>query len=766
MLTIYLLVQYDHGTWCAGASLGNCINSSSSATAYNGIASKAKISIFDVDFSATENYLNVPSLYEVALPIAYNVGARVHSNSWTTYYMSSYTSKSIDVDEFTYDNPDFLFIAGAGNSGDTGYNSVTSPANSKNAIAVGASSVNHNNIVYFSSLGSSYDSAFKPNIVTPGRYLQSAGVRMINETTSCNVEISSGTSMATPIAAGAAILIRHYLENSSYWGTFCNTQYKSCPNIVPFTASTNFISSSLLRAVIIHSGEPMNLYESTSSNMIPETNLTSPPNNFEGWGQLRLSSVLPIPNLYDFDLYVSDSVSMESLTRHTYFTTVTSSLRSFRVTIAWTDPPNINWGTKNLLNDLDLIVITPDGMKLYGNSIFGDEYNTQEKVVVDNPMLGEYQIFVQSKIFVGQYPQQQYSIVITSIGSVSEDKFQVTTITQDDINESDSCESDDADNMKAISFQLEDWYAGESFQNNSISLLVTDTKTSTLYAECQFLSNEVQSKAEFTRTSQCVLCLHKKTSYTTQLSVGQSTSPIQNIPSVIRTVSPECNIYLSSFAQTGSLDLNGKGECNSCSSNGFLTVTMYANVTDDDESQYSWSGSSHNLFSPSHFFLSHNLLPFSLLDIHSSCCSLCFEGMGSHHILFNIKIKHFLPRELLPSLMNNLIGMELLCYSLLLPSHPLIRYCVNKKGTYILSFNDTLLYSNYRKHGKVVMTLPDGSTVTFDETSSTTVKITLPDSLSDDDEDDDHGLTQGQMVGISVGGAVLGLVIIGGLLYM
>jgi serine protease AprX len=148
--------------------------------------------MFDVDVSATENYLNVPSLYHVALPPAYSAGARVHSNSWTTYYMSSYTSKSLDVDEFTYDHPDFLFIAGAGNSGTLGYNSVTSPAISKNGIAVGASSENHDNVVYFSSLGSAYDSAYKPNIVTPGRNLQSAGVRMTGQNESCNVEISSG----------------------------------------------------------------------------------------------------------------------------------------------------------------------------------------------------------------------------------------------------------------------------------------------------------------------------------------------------------------------------------------------------------------------------------------------------------------------------------------------------------------------------------------------------------------------------------------------
>jgi hypothetical protein len=69
--------EYDHGTWCAGASLGNCINDTSAANAYNGIAYNAKITMFDVDISSTENYLNVPSLHNVALPPAYAAGARV-----------------------------------------------------------------------------------------------------------------------------------------------------------------------------------------------------------------------------------------------------------------------------------------------------------------------------------------------------------------------------------------------------------------------------------------------------------------------------------------------------------------------------------------------------------------------------------------------------------------------------------------------------------------------------------------------------------------
>lgn len=93
------------------------------------------------------------------------------------------------------------------------------------------------------------------------------------------------------------------------------------------------------------------------------------------------------------------------------------------------------------------------------------------------------------------------------------------------------------------------------------------------------------------------------------------------------------------------------------------------------------------------------------------------------------------------------------------------RYCIDK-GTYTFSFNDTLLYSTYRKHGQVIFTLPDGSTLTFTTTSSETIKVVIPDTSKDDDEDEDHGLSQGAMIGISIGGAIVGVLILTGLFYL
>jgi hypothetical protein len=76
-----------------------------------------------------------------------------------------------------------------------------------------------------------------------------------------------------------------------------------------------------------------------------------------------------------------------------------------------------------------------------------------------------------------------------------------------------------------------------------------------------------------------------------------------------------------------------------------------------------------------------------------------------------------------------------------------------------------MLFSSYHKHGKIVFTLPDGTMVTFTETDTTTIKIKIPSS-NKNNKDDDHGLTQGQMIGISIGGAVFGVLIIGGILFL
>lgn len=44
---------------------------------------------------------------------------------------------------------------------------------------------------------------------------------------SCSVHQMSGTSMATPVTAGTALLVRQYFMNAEYWAAVCNKDHLS-----------------------------------------------------------------------------------------------------------------------------------------------------------------------------------------------------------------------------------------------------------------------------------------------------------------------------------------------------------------------------------------------------------------------------------------------------------------------------------------------------------------------------------------------------------
>lgn len=571
---------YDHGTWCGGAVVGNCYDEDAHGETFNGVAYNAKMTMFDVDNKG--DFVDVPSLYHISLPPSYEAGARVHSDSWGTPGMNAYTSKSLDVDEFMYENSDFLFVVAAANDGDYGYHSVGSPGVSKNALTVGATAENHDELVYFSSIGSDYDGMIKPNIVAPGTKLYSAGVRTASETDSCNVQISSGTSMATPMVAGTAVLVRHYMENASYWGANCNTDYPSCPVVNPEREST-FISGSLLKAILVNSAKGISATQTSSHSVLPAYNLTTPPDVFQGWGQVLLSNVLPIAGVYDFDLFVDDYVSINSLSRTTYFVDVFSTATPFRATICWTDPVNVVWAAKNLLNDLDLTVISPTGQVYYGNGIQGDEYNPLERVVIDTPEIGLYLVVVTAKVFAGS-DAQDYSIVITSDGTVDVAETITNAITVDDIYNQEETVCESSGKKQFVRFQLEDWLTGSSWVGVNLNIAKSNKKNDPVY-QCTFAQNSDTDSASFNRISQCKFCMEDNTNYV--VSFDASSSP--NASGInMGANSPQCGTFLSMYQQSANLKLS-KGECNACpNDSNFMTVTMYANVTDDDYQDYSW----------------------------------------------------------------------------------------------------------------------------------------------------------------------------------
>jgi hypothetical protein len=412
------------------ATAGKCLfekdKQYAGAGQFDGLLPHGKVAMFDVADRATGAFF-VPSLIDLVFPAASSAGVRVHSNSWGCRGITSYTHKALEVDEYMYDHPEFLVVAAAGNDGMLGMDSVGSPGASKNALTIGASAQNHNDLIYFSGRGKSFAGIIKPDVIGPGTGLYAAGVGTDGvEAQSCNKQISSGTSMATPMIAGASVLVQQYFEGG-HWAKFCNKTYDACKHgVVPKSVRNangdkNFVSSSLIKAVMINSAQNMQSYLSkVITNLGPKvsaTNLTAPPDRYQGWGQVVLNSVMQSEEQSSLSLYLEDYATTKSFMQKTYYVVVTKENSDLRVTVTWNDPPNVLWAAKNLLNNIDLEVVGPDGVSYFGNNIRSDEFNPVERVVVEHAKVGVYVVTTTSKQF-GFGSEQRYALVMNMHGYV------------------------------------------------------------------------------------------------------------------------------------------------------------------------------------------------------------------------------------------------------------------------------------------------------------------------------------------------------------
>eukprot|EP00897_Mesotaenium_endlicherianum_P002491 jgi/Mesen1/226/ME1141325C07687 len=79
----------------------------------------------------------------------------------------------------------------------------------------GDSTYKPNSMASFSSWGPTMDGRIKPDITAPGDMVRSARSSMGSVPT-CATTVMSGTSMATPLTAGAAALVRQYYTDGFY----------------------------------------------------------------------------------------------------------------------------------------------------------------------------------------------------------------------------------------------------------------------------------------------------------------------------------------------------------------------------------------------------------------------------------------------------------------------------------------------------------------------------------------------------------------------
>ena len=371
-----------HGTHVAGSACGT---GAASDGQYRGMASGASILILAAGGAAG---LYVGSDSE--LESTYNQGARVMNNSWGSGSSGSYSSESRSYDTLIWNHKDYTVCFAAGND-----NSkvnlptechLTPGACSKNVIAVGASENYrpmaspetepydglHQGMAFFSSRGPCSDGRIKPDIAAPGTAIISC--KASREQTSVRSEYYStlyGTSMASPVAAGCAAVIRDYLTKK---------RGVSSP------------SAALVKAVLFCGARTLYPGQYPYFEEIPQTR----PNSVEGHGHINMKESLePTDGEMKFREYsISNGQAITNFFDKSESTDLT-------VGLVWSDYPGTTSAAKALVNDIDLTVIDPNGAR----NTLNDHVNNAEVLRLRSCPAGRYTVIIKGyNIMQGPQP--------------------------------------------------------------------------------------------------------------------------------------------------------------------------------------------------------------------------------------------------------------------------------------------------------------------------------------------------------------------------
>ena len=303
------------------------------AGGYAGVAPEAELyfQAMENDNSGNFQWSSINNM----LNTAYNNGARTHTNSWGSKSSSDwgvYTSSSEDVDDraryydqFYSGREGLTILFAAGNDGPDS-DTIGSPATAKNLLAVGNSQNRYsgapNSIMDGSSRGPVDDGRIKPDVIAPGGYVRSCKAQEATDTGDATWTNNwymeyTGTSMATPNAAGTAALIREYI-----------TEVAQRPEP----------QGALVKALMILGARDVGARDI--------------PNNNEGWGRIDLKGTLAPTN--GRGIWVDDrSILSSTGNSKSYSFNVTSPGQSFKAVVAWSDERGSRFSNTQQVNNLN-----------------------------------------------------------------------------------------------------------------------------------------------------------------------------------------------------------------------------------------------------------------------------------------------------------------------------------------------------------------------------------------------------------------------------
>jgi len=401
--------DHGHGTHVAGSAAGDA-GEPGVYDGSDGMAPLARLVIQDGG-AAVDACADLPGLGCPVRPLepvygqSYAQGARIFSNSWgdaeEAIPGNVYTERTADVDRFVWTHRDAVMLFAAGNSGPE-QGTVLSPSTGKNVISVGAAVHGDEEPpcpAWFSSRGPTDDGRIKPDIVAPGQGVWSAASDGVVSSGNCGLVPMSGTSMATPTAAGLAALVRQYLEEGR------------APDGVPRPERGLEPSAALVKAVLVAAAVDMRELGCAEVEPVPSPD--------QGWGLVQLDRALPLPGSGFRLLPLEIDPGLESVGESVSTTVELEAPGPLQAVLVWTDPPSTPDAVRHLVNDLDLVVRGPDGE--YAGNVFADgasvpggdpdRLNTVEVVRLPEAAAGRWTVEVRAAA-LGHGPQP-FALVIT-----------------------------------------------------------------------------------------------------------------------------------------------------------------------------------------------------------------------------------------------------------------------------------------------------------------------------------------------------------------
>ena len=331
-----------HGTHVAMTVLGDGSGDASTT----GIAPEANLVMYALEHDPTGYFGRQGSIYDIFSDAELKT-ARIAVNAWgSNGNYGHYTADSRSADKYVFNNQYLLPVFSVGDNGANGASQITAPATAKNVLAIGSS--NNGSVSSSSSQGPALDGRIKPDLVAPGEGICSARAEEANSVVgtvcatgthsnsrSMYMELS-GTSQATAVAGGSAALAREYLRE---------------------VAGINKPSASLIKATLVNGAEDL------GTPNIPNMN--------EGWGQIDLENSLnPTHSGTALDVFHDDSRELQPGFSLLYSFDLDAS-KGIDLTLAWSDEEgsaNAPQTESRLLNDLDLVLLAPDGTTYRGNN--------------------------------------------------------------------------------------------------------------------------------------------------------------------------------------------------------------------------------------------------------------------------------------------------------------------------------------------------------------------------------------------------------------